>query len=97
MLRITSDLSRRAVSAALSSALAGLAMASAAGQAGAADLTIVPERTVLQACPGPREVVILYDEEGRPTIPGRTEYYYCVTGTVLRPGDIPPPPEYCCG
>ena len=45
---------------------------------------------------GPREVVILYDKEGRPTVPARTPYFTCVTGTTLLPGEIPPPPEYCC-
>ena len=67
------------------------------GPAMAADLSVPEERQVVAACPPAQEVVILYDEDGRPTVPGRTEYYYCVTGTVLRPGDIPPPPEYCCG
>jgi hypothetical protein len=55
----------------------------------------VPEPQPVKACP--QEVVILYDEDGHPTIPARTPYYYCVTGTTLLPGDIPPPPEYCCG
>jgi hypothetical protein len=63
----------------------------------AADLTVpVERRPVVGAC-APREVVILYDERGRPTVPARTPYYYCVTGTTLLPGEIPPPPEYCCG
>ena len=64
------------------------------GSAGAADLT-VPEPQPVKACP--QEVVILYDEDGHPTVPARTPYYYCLTGTTLLPGDIPPPPEYCCG
>jgi hypothetical protein len=68
-----------------------------AGSAGAADLTVpVQPRPVIAAC-APQEVVILYDEKGRPTVPARTPYYYCVTGTTLLPGEIPPPPEYCCG
>jgi hypothetical protein len=67
------------------------------GPASAADLSVPLERPVVAVCPPPQEVVILYDKDGRPTVPGRTEYYFCVTGTVLRPGDIPPPPEYCCG
>ena len=65
------------------------------GSAVAADLT-VPEPRPVKACPE-EEVVILYDEDGHPTVPARTPYYYCVTGTTLLPGDIPPPPEYCCG
>ncbi len=54
------------------------------------------------AC-APREEVILFRERGIvpkyrvATEPARTPYYTCVTGTVLKPGDIPPPPEYCCG
>jgi hypothetical protein len=79
------------------SAAAVAAMAAASGRAGAADLTVEPRQVIVQACPGPRETVILYDKDGRPTIPARTPYYHCVTGTTLLPGEIPPPPEYCCG
>ena len=96
MVKNTSELNRRVLSAITVSACLAAASVAMVGNAGAADLT-VEERPVVAACPGPQEVVILYDKEGRPTVPGRTEYYYCVTGTVLRPGDIPPPPEYCCG
>ena len=95
MQKITWDLVRQFAVAAALSAMAVGAMLAAAGRAGAADLTVEPV-PVVQACPPP-EVVILYDEEGRPTVPARTPYYYCVTGTTLLPGDIPPPPEYCCG
>lgn len=96
MRKVTWDLVRQfAVAAALSAVAVG-AMVAATGRAAAADLTVEPERVVVQAC-GPREIVILYDEEGRPTVPARTPYYYCVTGTTLLPGEIPPPPEYCCG
>jgi hypothetical protein len=81
---------------ALSLAVAA-ATGTAAGAAQAADLTVpVEPRRVIAAC-APQEVVILYDERGRPTVPARTPYYYCVTGTTLLPGEIPPPPEYCCG
>jgi hypothetical protein len=48
----------------------------------------------VHACP--KEVVILFDERGYPTVPARTPYFYCVTGATLLPGDIPPPREYCC-
>ena len=95
MRRATWDVLRQLAVAAALSAIAVGAMVAAAGQAGAADLTLPQERVVVQACPPP-EVVILYDEEGRPTVPARTPYYYCVTGTTLLPGEIPPPPEYCC-
>lgn len=40
--------------------------------------------------------VVLFDAIGRPTIPARTPFFYCVTGETLKPGQIPPPPEYCC-
>jgi hypothetical protein len=91
------DLARQFGAAIALSAAAVAAMSAAAGRAGAADLTIEPQRVIVQACPGPREIVVLYDEEGKPTVPARTPYYYCVTGTTLLPGEIPPPPEYCCG
>jgi hypothetical protein len=92
------DLTRQIVAAAIFSALAVAAMTAAIGHAKAADMpqSVLVERPA-RVCPAPREIVQLYDEEGRPTVAGRTEYYYCVTGTTLFPGDIPPPPEYCCG
>lgn len=84
-------------------ALAGLAagvMIGVAGQANAADLPYTPapgahQQVVVGSCSG-REVVILFDERGHPTIPARTPYYYCAVGTTLLAGDIPPPREYCC-
>ena len=88
---------RQLVAAIFLSALAIAAMMGVIGTAGAADLTVYPaERPLVYACPGPQEVVILYDKQGRPTVPARTPYFTCVTGTTLLPGDIPPPPEYCC-
>ncbi len=94
----TGVLARQLAVAVALSALAIAAMVAAAGRAGAADLTVLPDdRVAVQACPGPKEIVVLYDDEGRPTVPARTPYYYCVTGTTLLPGEIPPPPEYCCG
>lgn len=94
----TGVLARQFAVAVVLSALAIAAMVAAVGRAGAADLTVVPdERALVQACPGPKEIVVLYDDEGRPTVPARAPYYYCVTGTTLLPGEIPPPPEYCCG
>jgi hypothetical protein len=98
MRKIDGVLMRQLLAAIALSALAVTAMLGTIGVAGAADLSVVPpQRVLVQACPGPQETVILYDEEGRPTVPARTPYYYCVTGTTLLPGDIPPPPEYCCG
>lgn len=96
MRRTTGELTRQLAAAAILSAIAVAAMIAAAGKAGAADLTVYPPAPLVQVCPGPREVVILYDKEGRPTVPARTPYFTCVTGTTLLPGEIPPPPEYCC-
>jgi hypothetical protein len=45
------------------------------------------------------EQVALFMREGTkriPTVPARTPYHYCLTGETLLPGEIPPPPEYCC-
>ena len=81
--------------AAVAAALSAIAVGAMVGNAGAADLTVPPPRVIVEACPPP-EVVILSDKDGRPTVPARTPYYYCVTGTTLLPGEIPPPPEYCC-
>ena len=80
-------------------ALSGLAIATMMSAAGAADLLPVPQEQVAAhglMCPPREPHVVLFDEDGVPTVPGRTPYYTCVTGTVLLPGDIPPPPEYCC-
>jgi hypothetical protein len=95
---------RQLAAAIVLSALAIAAMMGAIGPAGAADMGgyYAPPPPPSGAC-APREQVILFKEEGifprfrYPTIPARTPYYTCVTGSVLVPGDIPPPPEYCCG
>jgi hypothetical protein len=91
--------SRRRRAAAFLAAAAVAVTAVAAGPAVAADMpetTVVPQAAPLVAACGPREVVVLFDDLGRPTVPARTPYFTCVTGTTLLPGDIPPPPEYCC-
>jgi hypothetical protein len=63
-------------------------MFGAIGPSDAADMPTVPQpRVVVHAC-GPGETVVLFDERGRPTVPARTPYFYCVTGTTLLPGDI---------
>jgi hypothetical protein len=93
---------RQLLAALALSALAIAAMLGAIGPSTAADLSYdqpAPQR----ACPA--ETVILYDDYAEqlfewlesPSVPARTPYYTCVTGTVLLPGQIPPPPEYCCG
>ncbi len=74
-----------------------VALSGLAGSAQAADLPGTyrgGDSHVVYGC-APREEVILF-KHGKPTPPGRTPYFTCVTGTVLLPGDIPPPPEYCC-
>jgi hypothetical protein len=91
-------LMRQLAAAIYLSALAIAAMVGAIGTAGAADLPEAARssgRTVVDAC-APKEDVILFDWWGTPTPPARTPYFTCVTGTVLLPGQIPPPPEYCC-
>lgn len=88
---------------AVRAALAGLALVLAPlATAGAADLTpgviyddrhLPPAYTICEVPTGP---VILFDRYGRPTVPARTPMFYCLTGHTLTPGEIPPPPEYCC-
>ena len=95
MRKSTWDLTRQLVAAAALSAMAVGAMIAGTGQAGAADLGVYPQqRDVIAACP-PGEVVVIFID-GRATIPARTPYFTCLTGTTLLPGTIPPPPEYCC-
>ena len=93
MRKMNGDLMRQLAFAIFLSALAIAAMIGVIDQAGAADLPGLHGDTV-SACPA-REQVKLF-KKGVPTVPGRTPYFTCVTGTVLIPGDIPPPPEYCC-
>ena len=87
------------------SALAVAAMLGAIGPAGAADMPGSGPGSGpggAYAC-APSEEVVLFTEQGKlitfqiPTVPARTPYYTCVTGRTLKPGDVPPPPEYCCG
>jgi hypothetical protein len=70
----------------------------AAGSAGAADLSVGDgqQDRRIYVCGHRVDQIILYDEYGQPTVPARTPMYYCITGETLLPGDIPPPPEYCC-
>ncbi len=88
---------RQLAAAIFLSALAIAAMIGAIGPTHAADLPGgYHHGNRVHACGGPREDVILFDKHGAPTAPARTPYFTCITGTVLLPGDIPPPPEYCC-
>jgi len=92
-------LMRQLGAALLLSALAIAAMMGAIGSAGAADLPAAAgpaPGVVVSACPPPQEIVTLFDKRGTPTVPARTPYFTCITGTVLVRYDIPPPPEYCC-
>jgi hypothetical protein len=90
------EVMRQLAAAIFLSALAIAAMMGAIGPSGAADLPGSYGGEAVNAC-APKEEVILFDEDGAPTVPGRTPYFTCVTGTTLLPGQIPPPPEYCCG
>lgn len=103
MRRMNGVLMRQLAAAIALSALAIAAMMGAIGPAGAADLPYdgYAPKPYAGACP-PAEEVVLFRRRGLlgltvvPTVPARTPYYTCVTGRVLVPGDIPPPPEYCC-
>lgn len=98
MSKVMSVLMRRFLTPAVLSAFAATAMISASGPAGAADLDQVQGnggRQIVYGCAG-GEVVILFDRNGHPTVPARTPYYTCLTGVTFLPGDVPPPPEYCC-
>ncbi|WP_156953222.1 hypothetical protein [Afifella pfennigii] len=85
---------------ALSAAAIGI-LAAGVSASRAADL-YVPQQEVYRpapapvACPIGGQTVTFYDRQGHPTAPARTPYFYCATGETFLPGDIPPPPEYCC-
>lgn len=104
MRRMDGVLMRQLAAAIALSVLAIAAMMGVIGPAGAADVPGYHGHAGkrVYAC-APREEVVLFTQGGDfehakiPTVPARTPYYTCVTGTVLVPGDIPPPPEYCCG
>lgn len=69
----------------------------AAGSAGAADLSTADNgNRSIYVCGQRVDHIILFDAYGNPTVPARTPMYYCITGETLKPGAIPPPPEYCC-
>jgi len=85
-----------AAMAAIGGLVAGT-MLSGADLAGAADLPgTAGSKQVTNICGQNVDDVVLFDAKGRPTIPARTPFFYCVTGETLLPGQIPPPPEYCC-
>ena len=104
MRKMNGVMMRQLAAALVLSALAIAALLGVIGPAGAADMPgdYGAQPPYGAAC-APREEVILYTQHGLfptnkvPTVPARTPYFTCVTGTVLVPGDIPPPPEYCCG
>ena len=85
---------RTAAMAAIGSLVAGT-MLSGANLAMAADMP-ADARPATNICGQNVDDVVLFDAQGRPTIPARTPFFYCVTGETLLPGQIPPPPEYCC-
>ncbi|TDI60018.1 MAG: hypothetical protein E2O93_00290 [Alphaproteobacteria bacterium] len=89
-------LRRTAGMAAIAGIVAGT-MASGIDRAAAADMPgAAMSQQVTKICGQNVDDIILFDEKGRPTIPARTPFFYCVTGETLLPGQIPPPPEYCC-
>ncbi len=97
MRRKNGELMRQLAAAIFLSALAIAAMIGAIGPTHAADLPGgMPGVRHISACGQTEQDVILFDKYGNPTQPARTPYYTCITGEVLIPGDIPPPPEYCC-
>ena len=75
-----------------------MAILVAAGTAGAADLSAGDgeQDRAIYVCGHRMDHIILFDEEGRPTVPARTPMYYCITRETLPPNVLPPPPEYCC-
>ncbi|MBZ8131869.1 hypothetical protein [Afifella sp. IM 167] len=88
--------------AALSAAVIAI-LAAGVSAARAADLLPAPNYAYQPApapiqvvCPIGGQTVTFFDRDGRPTPPARTPYFYCATGETFLPGDIPPPPEYCC-
>lgn len=108
MRRMDGILMRQLFAALLLSAVAIAAMLGIIGPAAAADLPgYYAEPPVHHGGCAAREEVDLFRKQWlppsywtvthEPTRPARTPYFTCVTGTVLLPGDIPPPPEYCCG
>ena len=86
---------RTAAIVAIGGLVAGM-MLSGADLAVAADMPGTDGRQVTNICGQNVADIVLFDEKGRPTIPARTPFFYCVTGETLLPGQIPPPPEYCC-
>ncbi len=86
---------RRTASIAAIGSLAAGMMLSGANLAVAADMP-VDDGPATNICGQNIDDVVLFDAKGRPTIPARTPFFYCVTGETLLPGQIPPPPEYCC-
>ena len=86
---------RTAAMAAIGGLVAGTTL-SGANLAVAADMPGGISQPAAKICGQNVDDVVLFDAKGRPTIPARTPFFYCVTGETLLPGQIPPPPEYCC-
>ena len=96
MRKIIVQAMRRTASMAAIAGLVAGTMLSGTDLAGAADMPGADGRRVTNICGQNVEDVVLFDARNRPTIPARTPFFYCVTGETLLPGQIPPPPEYCC-
>jgi hypothetical protein len=95
MRKIFQAMRRTAAMAAIGGLIAGT-MLSGIDLAVAADMPGASSQPATKICGQNVDDVVLFDEKGRPTIPARTPFFYCVTGETLLPGQIPPPPEYCC-
>ena len=96
MRKIIVQAMRRTASMAAIAGLAAGTMLSSVDLAGAADMPGADGKQVTNICGQNVDDIVLFDERNRPTIPARTPFFYCVTGETLLPGQIPPPPEYCC-
>ena len=97
MRKIIVQAMRRTASMAAIAGLVAGTMLSSVDLAAAADMPgAASAEPVKNICGQNVNDVVLFDARNRPTIPARTPFFYCVTGETLLPGQIPPPPEYCC-
>ena len=96
MRKIIVQAMRRVTGMAAIGGLVAGTMLSGVDLAGAADMPGAGGQQATNICGQNVDDIILFDEKGRPTIPARTPFFYCVTGETLLPGQVPPPPEYCC-
>lgn len=95
-----SEISIKAVAAVIITGGVMAFMVAAADKSPAADLAqgvpVDQSGGQIYACGQDVSRIVLFDDEGKPTIPARTPFYTCITGSTLLRDQIPPPPEYCC-